>query len=602
MDKNTIWAITLSTIVIIGAFLIQPLIFPNKNQNDVVQTEVTEQVQQGQETTAELTAAETVAEAEEPAATEEAVMEQTFTVDTGLAEVVLTNKGGDIISYKLKNHFDVDTNSGVELSDNVSSFNRTCAIALGTSEKAIINENFNVEKIDDMTYLFKKALVINGKKVTVGKRYSFKKGEYVFKLDVLLHSDNADGLNDNGVAYTIRTSPQIGPHYDLKKNRYDTRQFIAYNGSKAKRIQLSDGKFNRYDKNFVWSGMAGKYFIELVIPQDNSILKSAVYSSKVETNNYANAQALLERNSFTGKDIQDTYYLYFGPRNEPDLKKYNVPENNAWSIGGYRVNESLQTYDWLRWLETILKAAMEKINLLIALIAGNENGNWGITIIILTILLKLILFPISKKQSLGTLKMQELQPKMQALQEKYRNDQQRLQMEMQKLYKEANYNPASGCLPMILQFLFLFAMFDLFNNYFEFRGAMFIPGWIPDLSTGDSVLKFGFTLPFFGNDLRLLPIIYLASQLLFSKITQNGGMNATQSQASMKFMTYGMPIIFFFLFYNCPAGLLLYWTVSNFFQMGQQIVINKMMAQKKAEMADTKKPVQKTLPPKNKRK
>ena len=333
-----------------------------------------------------------------------------------------------------------------------------------------------------------------------------------------------------------------------------------------------------------------------MIPNDQSIIHSAAYSSQIEIDDYANAQAMLERRAFTGSDIHDTYYMYFGPRNEKDLKRYNVPENNGWNIGGYRLTQCLNTYSWLTWLETALKWVMELIHKLIP--------NWGVAIIILTILLKLLLFPISKKQQMSTMKMQELQPKLQAIQNKYKNDQQKQAMELQKLYKEAHYSPTSGCLPMILQMLVLFAMFDLFNNYFEFRGAMFIPGWIPDLSVGDSVYTFGFNIPFLGNQIRILPVIYLASQLLFGKITQNGGMtDGAPGGGAMKFMTYGMPIIFFFLFYNAPAGLLLYWTISNIIQMVQQVVLNKIMAKKKAEKTQkVEKVAQKTLPPKNKRK
>ena len=134
-------------------------------------------------------------------------------------------------------------------------------------------------------------------------------------------------------------------------------------------------------------------------------------------------------------------------------------------------------------------------------------------------------------------------------------------------------------------------MYDLFNNYFEFRGASFIPGWIPDLSTGDSVYTFNRDIPFIGsflgNSIRILPIIYLASQLLYGKITMVGGTaaGAGSSAGQMKFMMYGMPLIFFFLFYNAPSGLLLYWTVSNIIQMGQQLIINKLMRQKKAEIS-----------------
>lgn len=507
------------------------------------------------------------------------ITEETFTVLTDKAEVILTNRGGDIISYKLLEHLDKDTGTGVQISDNVSEFNRTCALALGVAENSIVDELFEVEKIDDYTYFFKRNFNYNGKKFSLGKRYTFMPGEYVFKLDIFIHTDDKNGLDFDGASYTLRTSPQIGPHFNPKQNRYENRQYLAFNGSKTKKVILGSGQFKRYDKDFIWSGIAGKYFLELVIPSAADTISAGFYSSRLEVNDYANAQAMVERRAFTGSDIQDSYFMYFGPRNEKELKRYNVSEKNGWKISGYRLNQALQTYDWLKWLETILKFIMEMLYKVV--------HNWGVAIIIMTILLKIAMFPLSKKQSLGTLKMQELQPKMQAIQAKYKDEPQKMQMETQKLYQQAGYNPASGCLPMLFQFLILFAMYDLFNNYFEFRGAMFIPKWIPDLSSGDTVYTLGFNIPLLGNQIRILPVVYLASQLLFGKITQNGGMTAGNGQngSSMKFMTYGMPIIFFFLFYNAPAGLILYWTISNFFQMGQQILINKMMAEKKAEIA-----------------
>ena len=157
---------------------------------------------------------------------------------------------------------------------------------------------------------------------------------------------------------------------------------------------------------------------------------------------------------------------------------------------------------------------------------------------------------------------------------------------------------------MLFQFLVLIAMYNLFNNYFEFRGASFIPGWIPDLTEGDSVYTFKFNIPLLGNTLRLLPIIYVATQILSGIITQktNPTTGNGQTEKTMKFMTYGMPFMFFFIFYSAPSGLLLYWLTSNILQVGQQILINKMMAKKRAD-AGIKKPevVQKTLPPKAKK-
>ncbi len=602
MDKNTIWAIVLSTLVIVASYLILPKFFPGLNpafgNQAAVQTETDESAEPQEldlssmeENAAVFADAEIEAEESDD---QPALVEQKYTIKTDKVEVVFTNKGGDIISYKLLDHKDMDTDDFVQLSDNVSSKNRTLSLAFGKSDAKIVDEIFNTE-ITDKSITFTKTMNVSGKKTTLRKVYTFMDGEYVFKLDVLIHTADSTGLDIGGTAYTIRTSPQIGPHYDPKQNRYERREFIAYNGQKYKKIMLSSGQFKEYDKDFIWNGIAGKYFVELVIPSSPEKIRTAYYSSNVEVNNYANAQAMIERNAFSGSDISDTYYMYFGPRNDKDLKRYNIAENNGWNLGGKKVSQALQTSGLFNWMEKILKVILEFLNKLI--------HNWGVSIIVMTLLLRVIMFPLSKKQSLSSLKMQELQPKMKAIQEKYKNDQQKLQQETSKLYQQAGYNPASGCLPLFLQFFVLISMYNLFNNYFEFRGAMFIPGWIPDLSTGDVVKTFNFNIPLLGNQLRLLPVIYVATQLLSGKITQYGQAGAPgQSQATMKFMMYGMPLMFFFMFYNAPSGLLLYWLTSNVLQIFQQLIINKMMNEKRAEKEAGAAKVQKTLPPKGKRK
>ncbi len=603
MDKNTIWAIVLSTLVIIGSYLILPKFFPGLNMmgfgqqaNAQTTTEETAEPQEfSLDDSAEVSELSIAADYDEESEDQPALVEQKYTITTDKVEAVFTNKGGDIISYKLLDHKDMDTNDFVQLSDNVNSKNRTCAISFGKAEEKIIDEIFNTET-DGKTITFTKTMNVNGKKTTMRKVYSFMDGEYVFKLDVLIHTADSNGLDLGGTSYTIRTSPQIGPHFNPKQNRYERREFITFNGNKYKKIMLSNGQFKEYDKDLIWAGIAGKYFVELMIPSAPEKINTSKYSSQVEVNNYANAQAFIERAAFSGSDISDTYYMYFGPRNDKDLKRYNIAENNGWNLGGKKVSQALQTSGLFNWMEKILKVILEFLNKLI--------HNWGVSIIIMTLLLRIIMFPLSKKQSLGSLKMQDLQPKLKAIQEKYKNDQQKLQQETSKLYQQAGYNPASGCLPIVFQFFVLISMYNLFNNYFEFRGAMFIPHWIPDLSTGDVVKTFNFNIPLLGNQLRLLPVIYVGTQLLSGKITQYGQTAAPgQSQATMKFMMYGMPLMFFFMFYNAPAGLLLYWLTSNVLQIFQQLIINKMMKEKKAEKdAGFKAKEQKTLPPKAKRK
>lgn len=604
MDKNTVWAIVLSTLVIIGSAFLTPLIMGDKMlPQEVVETEqVQEENNIQKENSEEIIKTEVISENNELIETE--ILEEEI-IDFELydesnknviANIKFTTKGGDILSYTLKEHEDMG--KPVEMSMNTDDTNRTLAIAFGKAENPIINDIFSYE-VNKNTISFKKKFNKtntdgNSNSFVLEKKYSFIPGEYMFKLDIIINADSDIGLNYNGAAYTLRTSPQIGPDYDPKKDKYEYRRFLAYNGKKVKDTIISPNVFKQYEKDFIWGGITGKYFLELVIPTDISKINAKYFNSVSNDNTKVNAQALIERKAFSEKNIHDTYYLYFGPRTEKYIEKYNVAEKNPWNIGGNRLTSSLSTSGFLSPLEAVLKFCLEIIQKLFR--------NWGVSIIVLTILLKLLMFPLSKKQSMGTLKMQQLQPKIQVIQQKYADDKQKMQIEMSKIYQEANYNPASGCLPMIFQFLILFAMYNLFNNYFEFRGHGFIPGWIPDLTKGDNVCTFNFNIPLLGNELRLLPIIYVVTQLLFGKITNNGGMSSGQSGMSMKFMTYGMPIMFFFLFYNAPSGLLLYWITSNIFQMVQQIVINRFMMKKRAEMNLEEKPVQKTLPPKAKKK
>jgi len=605
MEKNTVWAISLSTVVLVGFFAAQTFLFPpQKNQN---QSTKTEQIAESNQTadegraTSESTeiqndassgdifvSSSEVSEAGENA--EVPLTEEKFTITTDKVHVTFTNKGGDIVGFELiekdergnlKNR-DASTGKGVELIENLSEKNRAFGLSLGGATKPIVNDIFNVkqgtnENGEQFIGFFKKFTSKNAdgsmSGFTLAKRYTFKPNDYTFKLDISIAGDeNFTGLDVGGVAYTLRTAPQIGPKYNPKSDRYEYRQLVSFNGEKVKKINLGQKQTKDYERDWVWTALAGKYFEFIVYPENkNSMESKVVYNSEIEVGEATNAQVKMTRKATDSKETNDSYYIYAGPRNESELKKYVSEEKNEWGLSGVHFNESLQTSGFLYWLEVVLKFLLENINKVV--------HNWGVSIIIVTIILKIVLFPITKKSLEGTQKMQKFQPKMQALQAKYKNDPARLQQETAKMYKEIGYNPMSGCLPMLFQFVVLFAMYNLFNNYFEFRGASFISGWIDDLSQGDHVGPvFERGLPILGwNQIRILPVIYVISQLLFGKITGNGGTTNGANAGQMKMMMYGMPIMFFFLFYNAPAGLLLYWTVSNIFQLGQQIIINKMM-------------------------
>ncbi len=592
MDKNTVLALILCILVIVGTAVVNIMVVKprqeavrKQQQVELAQKEA-EQKEKVAEANKQISAFSSENQEEEivPAS------ESELTITTDKVKVLFSQKGGDIVSYELLEHLDKDTGKGVQMADNISEYNRAFALSFGDSSGSTLNEMFNVKKEGSRDIGFYRTYDIKDSsgvshKYLIGKHYSFKENDYVFKFDVTVKPlDGTKQLDVNGAAYTIRTSPQIGPHFDRKKNRYEVRQFLEFSNNKRFRRDLQ-GK--SYDKPFEWAGVGGKYFAILIKPQNIGVISSLVKTSNLVENGYGNSQVFMTRLPLKEGTTTDEFYVYIGPRSENELIKYNLGDKNKWGLVNAKFDQALQTSGVFSLVEMLLKWALEKIHIFI--------HNWGLAIIVLTIILKIILFPLNKKSAMGTLKMQELQPRMQAIREKYKDNPQKLNEETAKLYKESGYNPVSGCLPMILQMFILFALYNVFNNYFEFRGASFIKGWIDDLSVGEAIWTWKQEIPlistFSQNSLRLLPIIYTVSQLVTGKITQYGGAGTAQSQSQMKFMMYGMPILFFFILYNVPSGLLIYWIVSNVLQLVQQLIVNNIMKKKRSEL-EIAKPVQ----------
>jgi YidC/Oxa1 family membrane protein insertase len=306
------------------------------------------------------------------------------------------------------------------------------------------------------------------------------------------------------------------------------------------------------------------------------------FSTRAEPGLPAASRLYLLRPALNASRTEDTYRFYLGPKNQPVLAKYNNTADNSFSLRDMQLQEVTRAGGFksippveaaLKWL-LVLFHNLEPIH------------NWGLDIILLTLLVKVLFFPLTKKSSESTLKMQALAPRIKEIQEKYKDNPQKMNAEMAEFYKKEGYNPLAGCLPMLLQLPIFFAMYNLFNNHFDLRGAMFIPGWIPDLSLPESIWDFpdGFRLPLLGwSSLRLLPFIYVGSQLLYGKVTQTPDQ---QGNSQMKIMLYAMPIIFFFILYDVPSGMLLYWIMSNILTMVQQVIINNYLKQRRAAVPE----------------
>ncbi len=190
--------------------------------------------------------------------------------------------------------------------------------------------------------------------------------------------------------------------------------------------------------------------------------------------------------------------------------------------------------------------------------------NYGVVLLIFSVLIKIIVWPLTHKSYVSTKRMQMLQPKLKAIQEKYKKNPQRSQQEVMALYKEHKVNPMGGCLPMLLQMPLLYALFIVFRTTIELRGAPFVL-WINDLSMPDILFHLPFSIPMYGDHVALLPIVMAVSTFLQSRMTM--------TDPNQKPMLYMMPVMFIFLFNNFPSGLTLYYTLFNILSWLQQRIM-----------------------------
>jgi len=207
--------------------------------------------------------------------------------------------------------------------------------------------------------------------------------------------------------------------------------------------------------------------------------------------------------------------------------------------------------------------------------------NYGIAIILMTVLIRVILYPLMQKQMVSMREMQKIQPLMKAVQEKYKNDKERLNKELMALYKEHKVNPMSGCLPLLIQMPILILLFQVLREFKEkiydvyngFPG--FLSFWLPDLSKPDQL--FG---KISGYSVGIMPFLIGGSMYIQQKMTSPGGAagkGGGSSEQTQKMMTIMMPLMIGFMSFTLPSGLTLYWLTSTLLGIGQQYLINKKM-------------------------
>ena len=212
---------------------------------------------------------------------------------------------------------------------------------------------------------------------------------------------------------------------------------------------------------------------------------------------------------------------------------------------------------------------------------GGTKGNYGIAIILLTFLVRLVLFPLGRKQAMSAQKMQELQPYLKEIQEKYKDDKERLTKETFAVYKKHSFNPFGGCLPAVVQLPIFVGLWQALNTSVVLRHASFL--WIRDLAAPDMMFQFpgGTEIPFLGKWFNILPLVVVSLMLVQTKLFSPPATTpeAEMNQKMMKYMMAFMAV----MFYKVPAGLGIYFITSSLWSIGERLLIPKLQARKKGK-------------------
>jgi len=320
-----------------------------------------------------------------------------------------------------------------------------------------------------------------------------------------------------------------------------------------------------------WVSAKNKFFTQILRPEEPIATMSVLSSRETEgkgivPKDIAAALAFKPEVVATGTSYDINYSYFIGP------KKYSILKESGYSMEKVMEFETIGAFSFMNWLmEPARKSLLWTLNLFHGMVR-----NYGIAIIMLTLVVRILFWPLTHKSTESMKRMQEIQPEIKALQEKYKkSNPQMLQQETMKLYKEKKVNPMGGCLPMFVQIPVFIALFTVLRNAIELRYAGFL--WIADLSTSENL--FAGQIPFVGS-LNILPLLMSLSMIWQQKLTPQAATTPEQIQ-QQKMMMFMMPIMMLFFFYKMPSGLVLYWTTSNLLMIAQTSLRN--LKKKKAE-------------------
>jgi len=500
-------------------------------------TAETKKIEPAQEPTAPVAAPETV---------------RTITVDTPLYQARISENGAVFYSFLLKN-----------FSESVAQDSALKQILTGDETFGVGQIGFTGKSIPGLDKaVFAAELTSDQVKVTdssrevkflwrsedgilIEKIYKFTPDSYAIGMSVTVKNGSGRGVQDKLFVALNSKAPGDKRMYAFEGPSAlinDTLEEI-----KLKKLKDQD----TFEGKIKWIALQSRYFMSGLIPDqvEEASLHLAVESEKFVAARYRQPETAIQ----PGNQYTYTYQIFMGPKRMQELRQVGNDLDKLINFG---------------WFDFIAKPCVWLMNVFYSVIP-----NYGVAIIILTLLVKILLWPLGQKSYKSMSEMKKIQPLMKEIREKYKNDKKKMNQEVMGLYRTYKINPLGGCLPMVVQLPVFFALYRMLYEAIELRHAHFFL-WINDLAAPDRLFNFDFSIPFmeppFG--IPVLTIVMGASMLLQQKMSPPMG-DATQAKMMMF-----MPVVFTFIFINFSSGLVLYWLTNNILSIAQQYYTQKKYA------------------------
>ena len=468
----------------------------------------------------------------------------------------ISTGGAEINKILLKNFSNYNDEPLFLVNDNKSIFSYNIPISRNSViNSADLNYTYQIIKPDSEVVL----TGIIDEQRSLDLTFKLKDNSRIVDFDIKLNDSNRSNNYDNVELIWGRDSFRNSKSIDYE-NRYTA---LAYGFEENKDSYLSiAGSTNKNINNVNWISFREHFFSSILILNDQvndvDISSEDLASNETLDNKFTKrflASVPLNLNS----DNNLSFSMYFGPTDYETLKEYNLNLENSVQIG----------WGIFGWLNRFIFFPLFSFL--------TNYFSYGLSIILMTIIVKVAIAPLTYKSYESQVKMRVLKPELEVINEKFKDDPMKKQQETMNLYTKSGANPMSGCLPAFLQMPIFFALFVFFPAAFSLRGKSFL--WADDLSSYDSILDLGFYIPLYGDHISLFPILASIAIFFYTKMTtgqqmmpasQTGGVN-------MKVIMYMMPLMMLFFFNNYASGLSLYYFISNLLTIILMLVIKNFI-------------------------